>query len=99
MPEATKGRSERVDPRMSPAAKRTLQHAASFAGKTLTEFLLDSGLKAAIEALGDRRVFQLYEKDWNALTKALATPPRANPRLRKPLAREPTWERSAGKGA
>lgn len=93
MSETMEARSERVDLRMSPASKRTLQRAAVMADKTLTEFLLDSGLKAAIEALGDRRVFQLDEKSWNAFAKALAAPPRANPRLRKLLARKPAWER------
>ena len=62
----TTERSERVDLRMTSAAKRTLQRAAAVTNKTLTEFLLDSGLNAAFDTLADRRVFQLDEKRWDA---------------------------------
>ena len=93
MTDSVETRSERVDLRMSPAAKRTLQHAARATNKTLTEFLLDSGLNAAFDALADRRVFQLDEKRWKAFMKALDSPPRDNPELRKLLARKPVWER------
>ena len=93
MSDRTLTRSERVDLRMTPAAKRTLQRAAAVSNKTLTEFLLDTGLTAAAEALADHRVFQLDKKRWHAFMAALATPPRNNPRLRKLLARRPAWER------
>jgi uncharacterized protein (DUF1778 family) len=89
MPQA---RSERVDLRMTPAAKRTLQRAAAVANKTVTEFLLDNGLNAAFDTLADRRVFQLDEKRWAQFMAQLATPPKNNPRLRKLLARKPAWE-------
>jgi uncharacterized protein (DUF1778 family) len=71
----TQVRSERVDLRMTPAAKQTLQRAAAVSHKTLTEFLLDSGLDAAVATLADRRVFQLDERDWNEFMAALASPP------------------------
>ena len=93
MPEMTEARSERVDLRMSPAAKRTLQRAAAVTNKTLTEFLLDSGLSAALNTLADRRVFQLGEKQWNEFMTALAKPPKNNPRLRKLLSRKPAWDK------
>ena len=88
MPEA---RSERVDLRMSPAVKRTLQRAAAVSSKTLTEFLLDTGLNAAVDTLAGRRVFQLDEKRWAKFMRELATPPNKNPRLRKLLARRAAW--------
>jgi uncharacterized protein (DUF1778 family) len=93
MPEGAETRSERVDLRMTPAAKRTLQRAAAANNKTLTEFLLDTGLNAAVAALTDRRVFQLDTKRWNAFMQALSKPPNDNPRLRKLLARKPAWEK------
>jgi uncharacterized protein (DUF1778 family) len=77
---------------MTPATKRTLQRAASVRNKTLTEFLLDTGLNAAFDALADRRVFQLDARRWNAFMAALAKPPKGNPRLRKLLARKPKWK-------
>ena len=93
MGETAQARSERVDLRMTPAAKRTLQRAAAIRNKTLTEFLLDTGLNAAHDALADRRVFQLDAKRWNAFMQALSQPPKDNPRLRKLLARKPAWEK------
>jgi uncharacterized protein (DUF1778 family) len=92
MSDATDSRSERVDLRMTPAAKRTLQRAATVKNKTLTEFLLDTGLTAAFDALADRRVFQLDAKRWDAFMAALGKPPKDNPRLRKLLARKPKWK-------
>ena len=93
MGETTQPRSERVDLRMTPAVKRTLQRAAAIRNKTLTEFLLDTGLIAALHALADRRVFQLDARRWNAFMKALSDPPSDNPRLRKLLGRKPAWEK------
>ena len=90
MPEA---RSERVDLRMTRAAKQTLQRAAAVSNKSLTEFLLDTGLNAALDALADRRVFQLDEKRWAKFMRELAKPPKKNPRLRKLLSRKPAWDR------
>jgi uncharacterized protein (DUF1778 family) len=93
MTEAVQGRSERVDLRMTPAAKRMLQRAAAVSNKTLTEFLLDTGLNAAVDTLADRRVFQLDKKRWDAFVAALATSPKSNPKLRKLLARKPAWDK------
>ncbi len=93
MNETVQARSESVDLRMSPSAKRTLQRAASVTNKSLSEFLLDNGLKAAFDALADRRVFQLDKKQWDSFMAALATPPKDNPRLRKLLSRKPAWDR------
>ena len=85
-------RSERVDLRMSPSAKQTLQHAAAASNKTLTEFLLDTGLHAAHAALADRRSFVLNDQQWDAFQAALDAPPSENPGLRALLARKPAWE-------
>jgi uncharacterized protein (DUF1778 family) len=88
MPEA---RSERVDLCMTPTTKRTLQRAAAVSTKTLTEFLLDTAVNAALDTLADRRVFQLDEKRWSKFMQELATPPKKNPQLRKLLARRAAW--------
>ena len=93
MDDLTESRSERVDLRMTPSAKRTLQQAAALTHKTLTEFLLDSGLHSAFDTLADRRLFQLDDANWKAFIAALDAPPRNNPALRKLLARKPAWER------
>ena len=86
MTDISEGKSERVDLRMTPTAKRTLQRAAAVSNKTVSEFLLDTSLAAAFDTLADRRVFQLEEVQWAAFMAALDTPPRNNSRLRKLLA-------------
>lgn len=91
MPDGFEARSERLDLRMTPAAKRTLQRAAAVSNKTVSEFLLDSGLNAAFDALADRRVFQLDDETWAAFQEALARPPGDNPGLRNLLAHKPIW--------
>jgi uncharacterized protein (DUF1778 family) len=95
MIKTTDRRSERVDLRMTPAAKRTLQRAAAVTNKTLTEFLLDTDLNAAFDTLADRRVFQLDQKRWDAFMAALSARPKRNARLRRLLRRRPGWEKAA----
>lgn len=91
MDETAKARTERVDLRMATATKRTLQQAAAVAGKTVSEFLLDSSLTAAYEMLADRRVFQLDDAQWEAFQQVLAQPPADNPGLRKLLSHKSSW--------
>ncbi|HEV8680993.1 MAG TPA: DUF1778 domain-containing protein [Stellaceae bacterium] len=92
MTDLNEAKSERVDLRMTPTAKRTLQLAAAVANKTVSEFLLDSSLSAAFDTLADRRVFQLDEVRWAAFLNALDTPPQQNPRLRELFAVKPPWD-------
>jgi uncharacterized protein (DUF1778 family) len=92
MSDIAEAKSERVDLRMTPTAKRTLQRAAAVANKSVSEFLLDSSLTAASDMLADRRVFQLDEAQWAAFLTALDMPPRDNPRLRRLLELMPPWD-------
>jgi uncharacterized protein (DUF1778 family) len=92
MPALPPSRSERVDLRMTPAAKRTLIQAATAANKTWTEFLLDSGLHEAARTLADRRTFVLDDGAWRAFMTELDRPSADNPGLRNLLRRKPAWE-------
>jgi len=74
-------RTEKLDLRLSRAAKQTLQAAAAAARKSVSEFVLDSALSEAEERLADRRVFILDRKSWDAFIAALDAPPRRHPRL------------------
>jgi len=85
-------RSERVDVRMTLSVKQLLQQAAAASHKTLTEFLIDSGLHAAHDTLADRRMFVLDDRQWEAFKAALDAAPADNPRLRELLARKPAWD-------
>ena len=85
-------KTERIDVRVSPAAKDTLQMAASQMNKTVSQFLLDAGLTAAAEALEDRVTFGLDKQRWNAFLKVLDRPPRVKPRLARLLAERSVLE-------
>ena len=81
-------RSEKLDLRLTRDAKRTLQAAAATSRRSVSEFVLESALARADEALADRRTFTLDAARWKAFLAALDAPPRPLPRLKR-LLREP----------
>lgn len=82
-------RTEKLDLRLTAEAKDTLTAAARAQRRSLSEFVLESALDRAEEALADRRVFQLPADQWDAFISALDAPPVDLPRLRK-LLNEPS---------
>jgi uncharacterized protein (DUF1778 family) len=81
-------RSEKLDLRLTPAAKRALQAAAGVSRRSVSEFVLESALSRADETLADRRAFRLNAARWKAFMAALDAPPRPLPRLER-LLKEP----------
>jgi uncharacterized protein (DUF1778 family) len=81
-------RSEKLDLRLTKNAKRALQAAAVASRRSLSEFVLESALARADEALSDRRTFGLNAAQWKAFMAALDAPPRPLPRLER-LLKEP----------
>jgi uncharacterized protein (DUF1778 family) len=81
-------RSEKLDLRLTKNAKRALQAAAAASHRSVSEFVLESALARADEALADRRTFGLNAAQWKAFTGALDAPPRPLPRLER-LLKEP----------
>ena len=89
MTQPRSNRTEKLDLRLSKAAKQTLQAAATAARKTVSEFVLETALSEAEERLADRRIFILDAKKWDEFVAALDAPPRPNQRLKR-LFREPS---------
>jgi uncharacterized protein (DUF1778 family) len=81
-------RSEKLDLRLTRNAKRALQAAAAASHRSVSEFVLESALARADEALADRRTFGLPAAEWKAFLAALDAPPRPLPRLER-LLKEP----------
>jgi len=81
-------RSEKLDLRLTRNAKRALQAAAAASHRSVSEFVLESALACADEALADRRTFGLNTTQWKAFLAALDAPPRPLPRLAR-LLKEP----------
>ncbi|MDB5533818.1 MAG: hypothetical protein JWO28_2133 [Hyphomicrobiales bacterium] len=78
---ARTNRTEKVDIRLTPSAKRLLRSAAKASGKNVSNFVLESAISKADEILADRRIITLSAKDWQAFHAALDAPPRPTPRL------------------
>ena len=93
----TELRNEKLDLRLTPSAKRTLQSAAKLSNRSVSEFVLECALQRAAETLPDRQSFGLDAKQWAAFQEALDAPTRPTPRLAK-LLREPSvFERGGNK--
>ena len=81
-------RSEKLDLRLTRKAKAALRAAAAASNRSVSEFVLESALARADEALADRRTFGLNPAQWKAFLAALDAPPRSLPRM-ECLFREP----------
>jgi uncharacterized protein (DUF1778 family) len=86
-------RTAKLDLRLSPEAKRKLQTAAESAGRTVSEFVLESALVRADETLADRTRFGLDANRWKAFMEALDAPRREIPRLGRLLKDPSVFER------
>src|ERR1700730_8866986 len=91
MPTGT--RTEKLDLRLTPAAKRVLQSAAIAPQRSVSEFVLESALAPAEEPLTDGQRFGIDAERWAAFQAALDAPARANPRLKKLLQTPSVFER------
>jgi uncharacterized protein (DUF1778 family) len=88
-------RNQKLDLRLTPSAKRTLQVAASAVHRSVSEFVLESALARAEETLPDRRRFGLNAEQWAAFQAALDAPPRPAPRLAKLLRQPSVFDRQS----
>ena len=83
-------RSEKLDLRLTPEAKRVLNAAARASRRSVSEFVLDR----AREALPDRQHFGLDAARWKAFLAALDAPPRPLPRLQRLLTEPRVFEQA-----
>jgi uncharacterized protein (DUF1778 family) len=91
----TETRSEKLDLRLNPSAKRALQVAAIALHRSVSEFVLESALARAEETLPDRQRFGLSAEQWEAFQAALSARPRPAPRLARLLKKPSVFERGA----
>jgi len=85
-------RTEKLEFRLTAAAKQTLQKAATAEHRSVSEFVLESALARAEETLPDRQRFGLDAEQWQAFQAALDAPPRPTPRLAALLQRPGVFE-------
>lgn len=80
-PASTERRTEKLDVRVSPAAKAKLQAAASALHRSMSDFVMESALARAEEMLAGRRIFGLDAEKWAAFQALLDAPAQPLPRL------------------
>lgn len=85
MSQAASNKSERVNLRLNSAAKRRLEQAASFEGKTVSGFILSSALEQAEETIQKHETMVLSRRDAETFLDAILNPPKPNAKLRKAL--------------
>ncbi len=80
-------KDERIAVRLPADAKRALEDAAAISGRSLTDFVIDSAMAAAREAIENTERIRLGQEDRAVFMAALADPPEPNKALRDAAAR------------
>lgn len=74
---------DRLHLRLDAATKRKLERAATYAQKSVTDFVLSQAIEAADQVLKTREQHVLSTADWEAFRKALDRPPKPNRALKE----------------
>jgi uncharacterized protein (DUF1778 family) len=78
---ATDTKQERINLRLKHSAKVELERAASFEGKTVSNFILASALAHAEKTIHEHEIMSLNSRDSEAFFQALDKPIRFNKKL------------------
>lgn len=68
-------KTERLNARITPAAKSTLERASNLEGRSMTDFIVEKALEAAIKTIAEHEHVVLGEQERIAFFQALLTPP------------------------
>jgi uncharacterized protein (DUF1778 family) len=79
-------KQERVHIRLDALSKQKLERAASYAHKSLSEFVLGQALHAADEMIQEHETMVLNEADCGVFLDALENPPKPTAKLRRAFA-------------
>ncbi len=85
MTQSATAKSERVNLRLGAKAKKRIERAASFEGKTVSSFILSSALSQAEQTIRRHETMALGKRDAAVFFEALANPPKMNAKLAKAL--------------
>ncbi len=83
---STAAKNERINLRLKQSAKHLIERAATFEGKTVSNFILSSALASAEKAIQEHESIQLNEQDAQRFFDALAKPVEFNEKLTEALA-------------
>lgn len=80
--DVARGRSERLEARISAEQKAMIQRAAELQGRTLTDFVIASAHEAAVRAIDEVETIRLNEAESRAFAEGLLDPREPSDRLR-----------------
>jgi len=87
--------TSRIGARISPDLHQMLKRAAQIQGRSLTDFLITAARESALRAIKDHDIIHLSLRDQESVARALLSPPRANPALRRAMKTHDTLIRPA----
>ncbi len=79
-------KQERMHIRIDALSKQKLERAATYAHKSLSEFVLGQALTAAEQIIHEHETLTLKQADWEVFLDALEHPPKPGARLRQAFA-------------
>lgn len=79
--------SARLEARVTPALQELIKRAAELQGRSLTDFMVTALQAAAQRTIEESEVIRLSLADQQRFADALLTPPKANPALKRAMAR------------
>lgn len=79
--------------RASQKTRDLIERAAEASGKTMTDFVLESATKHAVDVLLDQRFFSLTDEQYDGFMAVLDNPPPPTPKLKRLLAKKAAWEK------
>lgn len=85
-PNVRTAKDQRLEARVTAELKRTIAHAAHLAGRSITDFVLESVRKSAHETILEHEVIRLNGDESRAFVRALLHPPKPNAKLRAAFA-------------
>ena len=85
MAQTDAARSERINLRLTQTAKRRIEQAASFEGKTVSAYIVSSAMESAEKTVRRHETIALAREDAMRFFDALSDPPPPNDRLRAAL--------------
>ena len=87
----TKPRRDTLNLRIPAAERNLIDRAATSAGKTRTDFILEAARRAAEETLLDRALMVVSPAAYNKFIKRLDQPAKSNARLRRTMQAKAPW--------
>ena len=82
-----------INVRLARQTRDLIDDAAQAAGKSRSEFIIESARQSAMDVLLDQSFFALDPKRFNEFTATLDRPPASNRKLKALLATKAPWER------